>query len=108
MHIIENTVEICTLGGIPNPKVAPLATVEVVNPKMPVTVEAQELTQMCEEGKITGCIVDGPPLDLAIDPEAQNTKEQKAEKSLVMQMFFFSLISMQVTLYTNVLYTQQK
>lgn len=52
-------------------KVAPLAAVEVVNPKMPVTVEAAELTKMNENGEITGCIVDGPlSMDLAIEPEA--------------------------------------
>ena len=39
------------------------------------TVEAAQLTQMNEEGKITGCIVDGPlSLDLAIDPEAAKHK----------------------------------
>ncbi len=71
VNIIENTVEIVNACGIQNPKVAPLAAVEVVNPKMPVTLEAAELTKMNEEGKITGCIVDGPlSLDLAIDPEA--------------------------------------
>ena len=60
VHIIENTVEIAHACGIECPKVAPIAAVEVVNPKMPVTVEAAELTKMNEEGKITGCIVDGP------------------------------------------------
>ena len=74
-NIIENTVPVCKACGIETPKVAPLAAVEVVNPKMPVTVEAAELAKMCEEGKITGCIVDGPlSLDLAIDPEAAKHK----------------------------------
>ena len=69
--IINNTVEVCHACGIPNPKVAPLAAVEVVNPKMPATVEAAELSAMNERGEITGCIVDGPlSMDLAIDPEA--------------------------------------
>ncbi len=73
--IIKNTVEVCHACGIANPKVAPLAAVEVVNPKMPVTVEAAELTKMNEEGQITGCIVDGPlSMDLAIDPEAAKHK----------------------------------
>ena len=73
--IIENTVKVCHACGIPNPKVAPLAAVEVVNPKMPCTVEAQELTKMNEEGKITGCIVDGPlSMDMAIDAEAASHK----------------------------------
>ncbi len=71
VNIIKNTVPVCKACGIENPKVAPLAAVEVVNPKMPATVEAAELTRMCEAGEITGCIVDGPlSLDLAIDPEA--------------------------------------
>ena len=75
VHIIENTVEVAHACGIECPKVAPLAAVEVVNPKMPVTVEAAELTKMNEEGKITGCIVDGPlSMDLAIDPEAAHHK----------------------------------
>lgn len=74
-NIIRNTVEIAHACGIPNPKVAPLAAVEVVNPKMPVTVEADELTKMNERGEITGCIVDGPlSYDLAIDPEAAKHK----------------------------------
>lgn len=81
VHIIENTVEVCHACGIPNPKVAPLAAVEVVNPKMPVTVDAAELTKMCEEGRITGCVVDGPlSLDLAIDPEAAKHKGAEGRK----------------------------
>ncbi len=75
VNIIHNTLEITEACGITNPKVAPLAAVEVINPKMPATVEAGELTQMNKDGKITGCIVDGPlSLDLAIDPEAAKHK----------------------------------
>lgn len=71
VSIIEYTVNVAKACGVEVPKVAPLAAVEVVNPKMPVTVEADELTKMCEEGKIQGCIVDGPlSLDIAIDKEA--------------------------------------
>lgn len=75
VNIISNTLEITKACGIDCPKVAPLAAVEVVNPKMPVTVEAAELTQMNKDGRITGCIVDGPlSLDLAIDKEAARHK----------------------------------
>lgn len=75
VNIIHNTLEITSACGIENPKVAPLAAVEVINPKMPATVEAGELTQMNKDGKIPGCIVDGPlSLDLAIDPEAAKHK----------------------------------
>lgn len=79
--IINNTVAVAHACGIPNPKVAPLAAVEVVNPKMPATVEAAELTKMCEEGEITGCIIDGPlSFDLAIDPEAAKHKGAEGRK----------------------------
>ena len=69
--IIKYTVEVAKACGVECPKVAPLAAVEVVNPKMPVTVEAAELTRMNEEGEIKDCIVDGPlSLDIAIDRAA--------------------------------------
>ena len=75
VNIINNTLPVVKACGIDNPKVAPLSAVEVVNPKMPVTVEAAELTQMNKDGKITGCIVDGPlSLDLAIDADAAKHK----------------------------------
>ena len=75
VNIINNTLPVARACGVECPKVAPLAAVEVVNPKRPATVEAAELTKMTEEGKITGCIVDGPlSLDLAIDPEAAKHK----------------------------------
>lgn len=75
VNIINNTVPVCKACGIELPKVAPLAAVEVVNPKMPATVEAAELTRMCEAGEIKDCVVDGPlSFDLAIDPEAAQHK----------------------------------
>ncbi len=81
VNIIKNTVEICEACGVPNPKVAPLAAVEVVNPKMPATVEAAELTRMNDEGEITGCIVDGPlSMDLATCPEAAKHKGATGRK----------------------------
>ncbi|MBQ7707951.1 MAG: phosphate butyryltransferase [Lachnospiraceae bacterium] len=79
--IIKNTVEVAHACGLECPKVAPVAAVEVVNPKMPATVEAAELAKMNEEGQITGCIVDGPlSLDLAIDPEAARHKGATGRK----------------------------
>ena len=39
------------------------------------TVDADELRKMNAEGKITGCVVDGPlSMDIAIDPEAAHHK----------------------------------
>ncbi len=75
VNIIKNTLPVCRACGVVTPKIAPLAAVEVLNPKMPVTVEAAELTRMCSEGELEGCIIDGPlSLDLAIDPEAAKHK----------------------------------
>jgi phosphate butyryltransferase len=79
--MIDLTVDVARACGVINPKVAPLAAVEVVNPKMPATVEAAELTKMNEEGTIKNCIVDGPlSLDLAIDPEAAKHKGATGRK----------------------------
>ena len=73
--IINYTVEVAKACGVDCPKVAPLAAVEVVNPKMPVTVDAAELTKMNEEGRIKDCIVDGPlSLDIALYKEAAEEK----------------------------------
>lgn len=73
--IIEYTVDVAKKCGVDMPKVAPLAALETVNEKMPVTVEAAELTRMNEAGEITGCIVDGPlSLDIALYKEAAEEK----------------------------------
>ena len=83
-QIINYTVDVCNACGIENPKVAPLAAVEVVNPKMPVTVEAAQLTKWNEEGRIKNCIVDGPlSMDLAIDPEAAKHKAGAENRKIV-------------------------
>ncbi len=75
VNIINYTVEVAKACGVSMPKVAPLAAVEVVNPKMPVTVEAAELTRMNEAGEIKDCIVDGPlSLDIALYKEAAEEK----------------------------------
>ena len=82
--IIEYTVDVARACGVECPKVAPLAAVEVVNPKMPVTVEAAELTRLNEEGEIKNCIVDGPlSMDLAIDPEAAKHKAGAEDRKIV-------------------------
>ena len=83
-QIINLSVEVCNACGVMNPKVAPLAAVEVVNPKMPVTVEAAQLTKWNDEGRIRGCIVDGPlSMDLAIDPEAAQHKPGAEKRKIV-------------------------
>jgi phosphate butyryltransferase len=73
--ILRNAVTALTNIGIDMPKVAVLAAVETPNPKMPETMDAVELKRMNQEGKITGCLVDGPlSYDLCMDPEAARIK----------------------------------
>jgi len=74
--IIENTVEVLHKLGYENPKIACLAAVEKLNPKMPETVDAEELKRRNQEGIITGCIVEGPiSFDLAYDPDTAVLKD---------------------------------
>ncbi len=66
--------------GIENPKVAVIAAVETVNPKMQATVDGALLSKMNERGQIKGCVVDGPlALDLAVSKEAAEIKKVRSE-----------------------------
>lgn len=68
---IINAVDAFHALGVENPKVAILAAVEKVNPKMKETVEAAEIK---EEG-IDGCMIEGPiSYDLAMDPQSAPIK----------------------------------
>lgn len=79
-EIVENAVWAFHKLGFENPKVAILAAIEVVNPSMPATVDADELKKMNQRGEIKGCIVDGPlALDLAVSKEAALKKGVKSE-----------------------------
>ena len=78
--IIESNVEIFHKLGYENPKVAVLSAIEKVNPKMQATLDADELKKRNREGRIKGCIVDGPmSFDLAFSKEAAKIKEYKSE-----------------------------
>lgn len=57
------------------PKVAILAAVETINPKMQSTIDAACLCKMADRGQITGAIVEGPlAYDIAISKEAAKIK----------------------------------
>ena len=72
---IENAVKVFHKLGVENPKVGVLAAVDSVNPKMNESVEAAELKAMWQDGKITGCIVEGPiTYDIALSKEAAEIK----------------------------------
>lgn len=79
--IIENAVGVLHSLGYENPKIAVLAAVETVNPKMPESVEAGLLKEMNQNGEIKGCIVEGPlSYDLAM---SKTSAEIKGYSSLV-------------------------
>ena len=79
--IIKYTVDVAKACGVEMPRIAPLAAVEVVNPKMPCTVDADELTKAVEAGEIKDCIMDGPlSLDIALYPEAAEEKGAQDRK----------------------------
>lgn len=68
---ISNAVGAFHALGVETPKVAILAAVEKVNPKMPETVEADEIKR---EG-IPGAMIEGPiSYDLAMDPNSAEIK----------------------------------
>ena len=74
-QIIENAIQVANALGNDEPKVAMLAAVEKVNPKMQATVDAAELVRMNEAGELKGCVVGGPfALDNAISVEASKHK----------------------------------
>ena len=73
--IIDNTVETLISMGYDCPKVGVLACVEKLNPKMPETVEANELKEMNKRGEIKNCIVEGPiSYDCALSKEIADFK----------------------------------
>lgn len=59
-QIVENAVEAMLGMGYELPKVAVLAAVETVNPKMPETVDGDLLKKMNQSGEIKNCIIEGP------------------------------------------------
>ncbi|MDF2677848.1 MAG: phosphate butyryltransferase, partial [Bacillota bacterium] len=78
-QIIENAVDTLINMGYENPKVAVLAAVENVNPKMPESVDAGLLKEMNQKGEIKNCIVEGPiSYDLVMSKESADIKSFKS------------------------------
>lgn len=73
--IVQNAVDVAHRIGIPEPRVAVLAATEMVNPKLPTSLDAAALSKMAERGQIRGAIVDGPlALDNAVSIESARAK----------------------------------
>lgn len=68
--------------GIAKPRVAVLTANEIVNPKMPATVDAKALADMSAAGELPSGIVEGPiAFDVAVSSEAAKHKKIKSEVS---------------------------
>lgn len=73
--IVKNAVEVAHYMGSSQPKVALLAAVETVHPKMQAAIDAAVISQMNKRNQITGCIVEGPlAFDNAVSLEAAKIK----------------------------------
>jgi phosphate butyryltransferase len=75
VEIVQNAIMVAQRLGVEEPKVAILAATEMVNPKIPTTMDAANLAKMADRGQIQGGIVDGPlALDNAISAESAAIK----------------------------------
>ena len=75
VDIIKNAVDAMHKMGWECPNVAVVCALELVNPKMPQTVDAAALSKMNDRGQIKGCVVDGPfGFDNAISDVAAERK----------------------------------
>jgi len=80
VDICQNAIDLAIALGLEQPKVAILAAVEMVNSKMPATLDAAALCKMAERGQITGGLLDGPlAFDNAINKQAAETKGIRSE-----------------------------
>lgn len=71
LDIVKNAIDLARSLHIEEPKVAILASVEKVDPKLEETVHAAEIKKLWEKGEIVGAVIDGPlALDLAVSKEA--------------------------------------
>ncbi|SFJ23163.1 phosphate butyryltransferase [Halobacillus dabanensis] len=108
VQIIDNAVEVAREAGWENPKVAPLAAVEVVNPAMTATHDAAVLSQMNRRGQIKGCIVDGPlAFDNAVDPDAAEQKGITSEVAGNADILMVPSIEVANALYKSFIYFAQ-
>jgi len=103
--IINNAVDMFHRVGIENPKIAILAAIEGVNPKMPSTIDAAALTQMNYRQQIKGCIIDGPlAFDNAISKEATHHKGIKSDVAGDADLLLAPNIEVANTLYKSFTY----
>ncbi|AWW25874.1 phosphate acyltransferase [Acetobacterium sp. KB-1] len=74
-EILLNALNVLHAFGVANPKVAVMGAVEKMNPKMPDTIDSDNLKKLNVSGAIKNCIIEGPiSFDLATNKEAAKIK----------------------------------
>lgn len=103
--ILNNAVELMNRLGIEVPKVAGLAAVETVSPKMEATMHAATMTMMNKRKQIKNCIFDGPlAMDNAVSKEASEHKGIESEVAGDADLFFVPDIEAGNILYKTLTY----
>ncbi|MBA1159083.1 bifunctional enoyl-CoA hydratase/phosphate acetyltransferase [Microvirga mediterraneensis] len=75
VDIVQNAIDLAQVLGVKQPRVAILAAVETVSPRMQATLDAAALCKMADRGQITGGVVDGPlAFDIAVSAAAAKIK----------------------------------
>lgn len=73
--IVRNAISLAHVIGVAEPRVAILAAVETVNPRMQATLDAAALCKMADRRQIMGGLLDGPlAFDNAVSPQAARVK----------------------------------
>ncbi len=86
--ILANAVQALHRLGYTCPLVAALAANEIVNPKLPSTVDAAELQRLNWAGEIKNCLIEGPiAMDVAMSAEAAVHKHIESQVSGAADIF---------------------
>lgn len=73
--IVRNAIDLAQAIGVAAPRVAILAAVETINPRMPATLDAAALCKMADRGQIVDGVLDGPlAFDNAVSVAAARIK----------------------------------
>jgi len=105
IKMIEYSRQVANALGIQKPKVAILAAVEKVNPKMPCTLDAAILAKMQDRKQFKDILIDGPlAMDLAISKESVRIKGVKSEVAGDADIFIFPNIEAGNMVYKTLTY----
>lgn len=105
-QILDNAIQFAWSIGIPNPKVAVLASVETVNPQMQDTIDAACLALMGKRRQFSkAAIVDGPlAFDNAYSKEAARQKGIESEVAGAADVFMVQELTAGNLLYKSLSY----